>query len=376
MASDHDRVRVLVPSIISALYRPIRTANEISRQFRATVHEGDGGDTKHLTYGEVNAESFVAVIGVALRSLPFLNGGLCFYDLGSGTGKGVMTVGLCFPLQFSRCCGIELVPGLHDVAVNVHRVLLTSLAEHSAPSSSSAAPPTPPPPPPSRKGSMKEPLTETQLVDKVLTILAGTEAPSTVETVGTSLAKLLGPKVYAASMKPWGKLSRFMAKQTHAWAVAADGTVTRVASFGGDAPTDVEDGEAGKEVRSDLPAPPSTPDDALPLLRDVFRKHPGAAAALVAQPPPRVDLVCGDIFEVPWWTDADVVYVASLLFSDALMAHLLEKLRLMRRPAAFVTLRPLPLADTDAPHIRLVEASFFKMSWQMAKCYFYVVSPS
>jgi hypothetical protein len=41
-------------------------------------------------------------------------GGAVFYDLGSGTGKVVLAAALLH--DFSTCCGIELLSGLHSVA--------------------------------------------------------------------------------------------------------------------------------------------------------------------------------------------------------------------------------------------------------------------
>jgi len=38
-----------------------------------------------------------------------------FYDLGSGTGKAVMTAALLYP--FKKACGIELLPRLHDCSL-------------------------------------------------------------------------------------------------------------------------------------------------------------------------------------------------------------------------------------------------------------------
>ena len=37
-----------------------------------------------------------------------------FYDLGSGTGKGILAASLCFP--FEKCSGIEFLEGLNNIA--------------------------------------------------------------------------------------------------------------------------------------------------------------------------------------------------------------------------------------------------------------------
>jgi len=58
-------------------------------------------------------------------------------------------------------------------------------------------------------------------------------------------------------------------------------------------------------------------------------------------PCPEIVFETGDIFEVVWWTEADVAYAASLLFSDAMMLRLTEKVLLMKAGAWFITLKPL-----------------------------------
>ena len=60
----------------------------------------------------------------------------------------------------------------------------------------------------------------------------------------------------------------------------------------------------------------------------------------------------GGLYEVdhayPWWRDADVVYVASLLFPEATMDALTRRLALLRPGARVLTLRRLPPRATAA----------------------------
>jgi hypothetical protein len=126
-------------------------------------------------------------------------------------------------------------------------------------------------------------------------------------------------------------------------------------------------------------------------------------------PLPSIEFVCGDVFEVEWWHTADVVYAASLLFSDRMMERLTARVRLMKQGAWCISLMPLLLdrmpgvpssasvravgADSEsldeseqskqeiAVQSSLVyrmpvlkHASFFKMSWQMAMVYIYQIT--
>lgn len=61
------------------------------------------------TYGEILPESFVEMLAAASPAE-----GEVFIDLGSGTGKATFMAALSFPL--SRAMGVELLPGLGDLA--------------------------------------------------------------------------------------------------------------------------------------------------------------------------------------------------------------------------------------------------------------------
>lgn len=67
-------------------------------------------DAPEYLYGEIEFLSFVALLG---RCSP--NQSTIFYDLGSGTGKAVLTMALVFHVKQS--IGIELFPALHQAAV-------------------------------------------------------------------------------------------------------------------------------------------------------------------------------------------------------------------------------------------------------------------
>ncbi len=84
-----------------------------------------------------------------------------------------------------------------------------------------------------------------------------------------------------------------------------------------------------------------------------------------------ISIECDDIYLVPWWQTADVVYVASLLFSETMVTALIPLVQLMKANTWFISLKPLPLEEDDTKRIELYQESFYKMSWQMAKVYIY-----
>ena len=69
--------------------------------------------------------------------------------------------------------------------------------------------------------------------------------------------------------------------------------------------------------------------------------HLSKEDAQLLLPCPEMIFETGDIFEVVWWTEADVAYAASLLFSECMMLRLTEKVLLMKPGAWFISLKPL-----------------------------------
>ncbi len=69
-----------------------------------------GRDAIEFTYGEIDFESFIALL-----SLCKPNPSTIFYDLGSGTGKAVLACAMVFDVQ--KSCGVELFPALHHSAL-------------------------------------------------------------------------------------------------------------------------------------------------------------------------------------------------------------------------------------------------------------------
>jgi len=110
-AESHE-VIVLSPSeehalaTVQRLYASIDMQDCISQSVRDTMNLGFTREC--FTYGEVGALSFLRLLDDMLARRG--HGG-AFYDLGCGVGKAVVLAGL-HPIGFSRCVGVELLPGL------------------------------------------------------------------------------------------------------------------------------------------------------------------------------------------------------------------------------------------------------------------------
>ncbi len=116
-------------------------------------------------------------------------------------------------------------------------------------------------------------------------------------------------------------------------------------------------------------AAPTTAEDVSPF-------HLSVSDVKLLSPFPKIRIHNGDMFAQDWWKDADVVYAASLLFSEAMMQTLTVQVSWMKSGAWMVSLKPLLLercADQLKSTVVLRSESFYKMSWQMAKVYIYQV---
>lgn len=128
---------VLIPWLWRYRLRPHLASNELHKQFKhhkkwkqikkteqllVTLYQRVNGaavsasERKRLhieedafIYGEIQ---FLSFFGVLEKVNP--QTGEVFYDLGSGTGKAVLTAAMYY--DFSKACGIEFLPGLHDLA--------------------------------------------------------------------------------------------------------------------------------------------------------------------------------------------------------------------------------------------------------------------
>ncbi len=81
-------------------------------------------DSVELLYGEINFESFIALL-----SCCSINKQSCFYDLGSGIGKAVIAATLVYPLQ--KSVGIEKLETLHNCARQQKQKLILETCDES-----------------------------------------------------------------------------------------------------------------------------------------------------------------------------------------------------------------------------------------------------
>jgi hypothetical protein len=218
--------------------------------------------------------------------------------------------------------------------------------------------------------------------------------------VSAYLVQQLGHKAYKASIKPFKTLTRFLNESTTLSLLEEDQQVRladpHIMEYGspegeqitpsepvlsgthepeGGKRADIEavtdddagDAESEKSVNDTSAAAESRTDAEVgdevdgPNLNQVLRKVDVA----VFLPLPEIEFVCGDIFEFDW-SNADVVYTASLLFSDLMLQRLMEQAERMKSGAFLISLRPLP-----CPHLCCTCDGFFRMSWQMAMVYIY-----
>ena len=128
-------------------------------------------------------------------------------------------------------------------------------------------------------------------------------------------------------------------------------------------------GEGGEDAKSTATSVCTSDATILALLQTE-----GAQDFMADRYVPHVTIERGDIFEIDWWSSADVVYCASLLFSPDMMAQLSERATRMKPQSVFISLKPLR-EEYNHLHYELVSDSFYKMSWQMARVYIYKVLP-
>lgn len=306
-----------------------------------------------LTYGEVTAADFMNILSNVERLMSSYGStegrDKVFVDLGCGRGLPCACAAIS-TLNFVKVWGIEIIPELVDIANKLRDVFVRTFTTPPSPSSPSQAPKIP-------AKTAKAPKAEFPLIHYVQVYMLEnvSEGDSiSLEALADVLCKQLGHKKYRELLKGFKTLRKCLQNHTDIFnLVNEDQNVELVDRSMPRRPTDELHGES-ESVAATTP-PPATaiipPPQLLPL--------------------PAMAFECGDIFTVPWWETADVVYVASLLFSEEMLLQLTACVARMRPRAWVLSLQPLP----DTPfNVVLRHDSFFKMSWQMAKVYFYQVT--
>lgn len=306
-----------------------------------------------LTYGEVVPAEFMKIVDT-YRKLAETYGarvesGGVFVDVGSGRGLP----SLCAALSdsgFSLVWGIEIMPELVEISNQLAERVKAALAEDAEakpqPSSATAAAASSPPP-------------AEQLADHIRLLLqeAATSPSGTLrlESLADILCKRIGHKRYKALLKGHKSLQRYLAAfPDHFSLHASDNSVSLLSK---------EEAPPVATVPANDPPSRSVHRPATSLLRTLRL--------------PEIQFEHADGFQVDWWRRADVVYAASLLFSEPMLRALTDRVAQMQTGTWFIGLRRLPLdLDAHPPHRRVVlrHESFFRMSWQMANVYFYQVS--
>ena len=95
---------------------PVSLGKQISKKERDDKNLVD----TNLTYGEIDFHSLGEIFDTIRNRYGDITDGGVFYDLGSGTGKGVIAAAVLH--SFDRCVGIEILEGLHDISVQVKEV--------------------------------------------------------------------------------------------------------------------------------------------------------------------------------------------------------------------------------------------------------------
>ncbi len=90
--------------IFNTLYQGIDSSN-VSRAERNRLKI----DSDEFVYGEIEFPSFIAILE-SVEPKKYEH----FYDLGCGSGKAIFAAALCY--DFDKVCGIELLPGLYNIA--------------------------------------------------------------------------------------------------------------------------------------------------------------------------------------------------------------------------------------------------------------------
>ena len=253
------------------------------------------------------------------------------------------------------------------------------------------------------------------------------------EFLCNELTKQLGHKIYKGSLQPFGKFSRFMERNSDSFSFSSDGSVALFDSdsanhldvsinldgkfstisliadekdsiemknillaANNDGTEDIADRIVDDQyahmndkdelpinttISVEVPLDIDTSEDAKKS-RALSRELKNIAVKSVLMtascgylesflPLPEINFIEGDIFEYSWHHDADVVYVASLLFTDSMMEKLTEQALKMKRGSWIISLKSLKLTSIHREKVILSEKSFHKMSWQMAEVYIY-----
>lgn len=398
--------------VCRSLYRSVH-GREASIEYRK--RETDMKDPT-LTFGEIVPHSFLQILKYTSASTNRDAGfseGRVFVDLGSGTGRACVCAALS-PYGFHTVVGVELMPALceqsNHVLGNLNELLKTA-GNIQKPQVSGAKVPSVPSP------------AVIDLNDAAVTVLKELSIDSknvAMDYFANHLTKRLGHKVYKVAMKEHKSLSRYVSSRPALFALSADSkTIQLAAQNEGPAVEivkiesnianyDVSDQDEGSGVIYRLPDAdvegsslqkstlPAQLQDRENVTNEIVLNSENSSEICVEDtrnfvatgniqltiaerallnPIADITFHCGDMFQYDW-SNADVVYAASLLFSTPMMEQLTIQASSLKPGSWIISLKPLLLEECAAYMRHMIElrtSEWFKMSWQMAKVFIYQV---
>lgn len=368
--------------IVKTIYKQVNGI-QISSDYRNQLVSQGLENDKSLTYGEIIPQSFLQILSLVQSSLhrSSLSMPLEFVDLGCGTGKAIFCAAFS-GLEFSRCWGIEIVPGLVRKADEAKATFAEAIQSSKSMDNITVG---------KKVLTLDEIISRNKLpytgnqdnsnlfIEKIQSAITAAGQSIPVEQLTNILCKELGHKVYRTALKTHGKFTSFLS--------AAKDTNGKML-FKID-----ESGFVSAHIDTPVPPPPSSSDvDFAPLKDDnelilvesqeeiIDKQHDTTYLTNIFRSMefqscyssiPEIIFTEGDIFSIEWWDRPRVIYVASLLFSEPMMTQLTECI--LRAPACtwIITLKPLIVPQESIEIVVLKHESFFRMSWQMAKVYIY-----
>lgn len=355
------------------LYRNVH-GRLLSIKYRKEV--ADMSD-QSLTFGEIVPQSFLQILNFTSDSNKL--SGRNFVDLGSGTGRACICAALS-PYGFSEVLGIELMPDLCAQSESVHAHLQELLGKPISDNSAIAS-----------KGKTGEKSTKNADMDAVaLQVFVANsvgDASMPVDLFANLITKQMGHKVFKVAVKVHKTFAKYLKEKTNLFTLSEDGK--HVALRASEAASENSEQETVEEQQQNTCTPEEGANVPTNAMQDAANStaattpaednspfHLSMSDVKLLSPFPNIRIHNGDMFAQDWWKDADVVYAASLLFSETMMQTLTIQVSWMKSGAWMVSLKPLLLernADQLKSPIVLRSESFYKMSWQMAKVYIYQV---
>eukprot|EP01032_Pedospumella_encystans_P013181 gene13181-15192_t len=311
-----------------------------------------------LTFGEIVPQSFLQILNFTSDSTKL--SGRKFVDLGSGTGRACICAALS-PYGFSEILGIELMPDLCAQSESVCARLQELLEKPIADNITVIQKP---------KGGEKGINADLDAV--ALQVFASNASEGqgiAVDLLANLITKEMGHKVFKVAVKQHKTFAKYLKEKEILFTLSEDGKLVTLTSCKvsvvnskEDSPETQQQEEQQQQQTCTLEEGAQVPTNAM---QDAANSTTAPTTAEDESP-----------FHLNWWKDADVVYAASLLFSEAMMQTLTIQVSWMKPGAWMVSLKPLLLernADQLKSTVVLRSESFYKMSWQMAKVYIYQV---